>query len=179
VVIIAYKAYQRFLVEKAKERQLDIVLSLISEIHNSKNKYSIPVGAGKIVESLNDFSVFDFASINNDSLSGTPGKKDALYFGYVNWNFYKEYHSNPLIPTEIAACLSKLKLRTNFTSMDKSTPYVHVGNSMNYYGRCVELDCRQHTTFGQFQNDCQELKRSIVKWLESYGITDINLIESA
>lgn len=185
---LGYLAYRRFLVQQLTQKQLDIVLGLVTEINRDKNEYVTISGA---VFPFQRVSILDIPTIE------TFSSHDRLYFiktgiiqdrtDYIlNWGFAAKYYKDPLLPLGIAQKLSV------FVFKDKSSikpipiqeilqfsfddPKILIGNRR--FDEISTVVCYKDTPLeysDTFQKCTTELKKEIIKWLKKHGIKNINL----
>ena len=177
--LIAYCAYNRFLVRQLRQKQLEVVLDFINSIHNSKNRIEIHMPNNKRLTSIDLFSIFDL--VEYSSLTNV----EEIYFfneDFLNWAFLKEYLTNPLLPKTIVNVLKKFQLKDktdyerhfvfnknaviigNVETPMPNTPIFYVTNFENYLNSISDL-----------KQNVIELKKVIMEWLKEYGINDVNL----
>ncbi len=184
-LLLGYIAYDRFLKRKAHEKQLDVVLDLLECIHNSKNRIEVfSVAYENGLRTILEESIFEM--IEDPTFNN---REDSLYFYYpednaLNWDFYTKFHANPLLPKGIAAKLKLLSIRNKFV-YTRSLVFNRNGMIIGNYNNPIPdtrifYVAQFHTslnTAGEFKTAVINLKQSILKWLQEYGIEDVNLVD--
>lgn len=186
---IAYRAYRKFLVRKAQERQLEVVLQLLESVHASKNFIEImnvqiakPTLGGTIAIThplrLNhNYSIFEMIVLPEFSqelpLYFHPSMEDGGEG--IAWDFYTKFQANPLLPRSIASRLKvfeHVKGALHKQSMGESAVILFADKGNTFY---VEKSFPMLKTTTSFKSAVIELRRSMIDWMKSYGIKDVNL----
>jgi len=176
-LLLGYKAYRKFLVQHASVKQLDLVLNLIEEIHNSEVSL-------KIIRRVNEGQ-------------GTTYVKKNI-FGFATWGNLKEKEeydmhipsdhkfefipllnlNNPLLPKGIANSIKEFydHFILEHTELKEKSNYIIIGDEDNESSN--DLNDISLTSFygglNQFIVDCKYIRLEINKWLKKHGVKDIN-----
>ena len=189
---LGYMAYKKFLVKQAQQKQLDIVLALANQIHNDKNGFSVISSKELDFQHIDPVSLFDIINerdfTSNNKLYFIVRSQLPIVAGdgvtpLLNWDFYHKFHKEPLLPKSIAEKVKAFDINKNYTPLrfDATTdsPCILLGNRIPQdviEVRNFPFSKLEHAD--AFREAVIELKQSILSWLKSYGIEDINLFES-
>lgn len=184
--------YKKFLSDKSKEKQLDVVINLIDCIHIDKNcfidcnQYTKPI---TYIHPLNIFEISD-----NRFFNDTKNDDRELYFfnngdnpTALRWGFFNDFYTNPCLPNKIAIELYKFKLpqielaqkMCSKLKVVSQKDCVVIGNigvenedaevfSVNGFDSKLK-------TVRDFKEACSQLNTEIIEWLRKYGIKDLNI----
>ena len=175
---VAYMAYRRFLLKRANEKQLEILLALVTEIHNCKNYYfhchkNTPTN----MTPGDPISVFGIKTLSSEY------RNIPIYFSQTSmlyWEFYLKYCNNPLLPKSISEHLGKFKLERGVTLNDDVCIIVQNKPNMvqcSFYCISNKSD-NTPINLEEFIDMSRDLKKSIIKWFSNYGIGDLSLIDN-
>lgn len=185
-----------FIVKRAKEKQLDILLEFISCIHECKNYFCFFEAnnnepTGSIVSPV---SIFDLIRIYNKEGSKWDIDEESIFFidpsigsDLLEWNFYFKYINHPLLPLPIVNVLKRFCLlemkdinytmskpeNKNFVCL-RGKGHVDYRNGYTVLFEDIINKC-EGTSVHLFFDNCMALKCSIEKWLKSNGVKDVNL----
>ncbi len=181
---IGYKAYKKFLVRKAEERQLQLILDLLHEIHQNGISYSIHYPDERsekvIITTIYNYNIFELVKDANFL------KEKKIYFIDDNrypipWGFYKKFYANPILPQSIARVLKKFNAahidRISYVSLEGES-FIAVHNpTVDVFVHQTQLYQMQYLPSTiDFKRHTEELRHEILVWLSNYGIKDVNII---
>lgn len=101
----------------------------------------------------------------------------------IFWGGHKKYYPNPILPKSITEPLRKFNLSNGIAveyKQIKETNCIIIGRKgmVNDKTPCLSIKKSQIETCSGFRQSCKNLKIAIEKWLEKYGITDLNITTS-
>lgn len=180
-IILAYKA---FLSQHHKKQQVDVVSGLITQIHSDLNIFHF--------NHSETSNYGDWRTIFDITESNEMDKHERIYFHAanpddkketLNWDFFRKYYANPLLPIGIAKKLKAFNIyhwkSIKYKEISKSNCII-IGNkgTLDPETSCLYIENGKITTTEQFKKSVYELKKEIVCWLRKYGIKDINITKS-
>jgi hypothetical protein len=187
-IIILITGYKKFLQNKLRDKQLDIVTELISQIQQEDWHFLTFNNFENLPLEYRIATLFDVAEMNEfeecDNLFfwgldiELPGEK------LLEWEFFNKFHSHPFLPVSIAIQLKKFSLwqQQERISFDEANKYKYIalgrkasitpGAYFFYFPEGNMYSCKE------FKKSAKELKDSIINWAEKYGLDDLNVTTS-
>ena len=179
-LLISYFAYQGFLKNDLAKEQLKLVINLIDKLNDSNLSFSLyrnydNCSSGYYWEG----NFFELANIESNIMD-----KHSIYMSYhydVEFKFISTL-ANPLLPKMIAfKLLAIAKWNLNITNTKDLQSFIIIGSLNTVYINNEEhdlddlfLDQKYPGDFKTFRLNCKDLKMTIIKWLNGYGIKDLN-----
>ncbi len=186
LLILGGFAYKKFLSNKHCEKQLETVCGLVNEIQNNFNIFYFNFGTTHNISGWRTLlDVSEMPQFDQDF--------NRLYFFFkeneknneniFNWDFFIKYHSDPLLPKQIA---DKLKSFNNFqwTSVKyneiKNEKCIIIGNKglIQSETPCSYIKNSPIENCKGFKKSVIDLRHAIEEWLQLYGIKDLNITTS-
>jgi hypothetical protein len=184
-VILAILGYRKFLQNKLRDKQLDVICDLIKQIQqidfhyiffNTPNNSQSGVATLFDIAEMKEFDDYErwyyFAASIEDINEQT-----------LNWDFFYKFYSHPLIPKSIATILKKFTLRNRhaISYRDiKNSKCIILGRKgvIGDDTRCLYIKDDDMGTCKSFKKAAKELKDDIIKWANRYKINDLNITTS-
>lgn len=187
-VIILVVGYFKFLQNKLRDKQLDVVTELVKQIQQEDWHYLHFNNFSNIPQQHRIATLFDIAEMKEFDECGNLffWGIDIEPFGekLLSWDFFYKFYSHPFLPISIAEPLKKF----NFWREQKTIPYV--GASDKKYIAIGRKKIRPENAYffylaegemkscREFRQAAKELKDAIIKWADKYGLNDLNITTS-
>jgi len=187
-VIILIAGYFKFLQNKLRDKQLDIVTELIKQIQQVDWHYLHFNNFDNLPLQHRIATLFDIAEMNEFD------DCDNLYFWGIDiepideklpaWDFFDKFYSHPFLPTSIANPLKKFTFwrQQKNISFEESKDKKHIAIGRKkvrpenaYFFYLAEGEMKSSKEFKQAAN---ELKDAIIKWADRYGLDNLNITTS-
>jgi hypothetical protein len=176
LLVIAWLAYNKLLVQEARKKQLEMVVQLVEKLKNLNLNWS-----GIVVENgeprIGEWSMLTVFTMKKTNL---PQNNSRLFVPHTSESFiWTQEFSNPLMPMSIVKAWGKI--------VDQSAHYPFYGSNGipdNFY--CVlenplevsnkELELYFELDYGTdgFYDRVVALRKSITDWFEKHGIRETN-----
>jgi hypothetical protein len=184
-LILGVIAYRKFLSKQIKQKQLDVICTLVEEIQNEPNLYffnnpgELPTSHWYTLIDIVEISVLED---NNQRLylfgNDINDPDDVRY-----WKFFLKYYSNPLLPKKIADSLKPFNIthwQTVKYSEIENEKSIIIGRKkrFDFETPCFFIPDSPIMTIKGYRKAASDLKSSIEDWLKSYGIKDLNITTS-
>jgi len=182
-VTIAVIGYQKFLQNKLRDKQLDVVCELIKQIQQENFHHIFFNENNKLRQGLVTlFDVTDMKEFDEFEKWYFFPTDDNTYENGLDWDFFYKFYSHPLLPKSIANALKKFTLKDTSVipyKEIKDTKCIIIGltNSIPEDKSCMYV----RGDFGNskaFKIAAIDLKNEIIKWAEEYKIDDLNITDS-
>lgn len=187
-VIILIAGYYKFLQNKLRDKQLDIVTELIRQIQQVDWHYLHFNNFDKLPANHRIATLFDIAEMKEFD------ECENLFFWGIDielpsekllaWDFFNKFYSHPFLPLSIAAPLKKFNFwrqQKNISFDDaKDKKYIAIGRKTvrpkdSYFFYLAEGEMRSAK---EFKKTAKELKDAIIGWADKYGLDDLNITTS-
>lgn len=187
-LIILIAGYYKFLENQLRNKQLDVVASLVGQIQQFDWHYLHFNNFEDLPKKHRIATLFDIAEMKEFD------ECDTLYFWGIDiepigeellsWGFFHKFYSHPLLPTSIAIPLKKFTFwrQQDTISFDnaKEKKYIAIGRKKvrpedAYFFYLKEGEMR---SCKEFKKAAKELKDAIIIWSDKYGLDDLNITTS-
>ncbi len=187
LIILIFGLY-RFLQNQLRIKQLDTVYELIKQIQQYDWQYLQFNKFDNAPSKSHIATLFDIAEMKEfeecERLLFWGKDIEPIGENLLEWNFFFNFHSHPLLPVSIATPLKKLNLwqQQNHISYDeaKNVKYIAIGRKKiipqdAYYFYFSEGEMK---TCKEFKQSAKQLRDSIIKWSTKYRLNDLNITTS-
>jgi hypothetical protein len=190
-LIILIAGYYKFLQNKLRDKQLDIVCELVKQIQQEDWQY---IKFNQLKNTIPPSKRFPIATIFDIAEMEEFDKYENLYFWGMDfetsnkelqsWSFFFKFYSNPFLPKSIAKELKKFNTWQVTQTIDydevKKKDYILVGRKKQISpgAYCFYYTEGEMTTCKDFKKACINLKFAIINWAQQYGLDDLNITTS-
>lgn len=182
LALIAYVAYNKFLIQESIKTQMEIVIQLVKDLAAAEIQITLMrPGSRDNQPKPNRFNVFQIATILPLNLD--EDNHELVYLKPEVHHLLAEsfkHLSNPLLPRNISECLFNLKRLGTQTENNKqwdTIPYWIIGAyEIDHY---LSTNKNIYTVIDNMRGlkvYCKILKDSIINWFDKHGVKDINHI---
>lgn len=172
-LLVAWRAYKRFLVQEATKQQLELVLKLVAVLHSTEINLTLitkPNTRSYFTKNLFQFAAWKYP----------PEKYNWAIFLPHDYNFdfpAFEFANNPLLPKSISNAL--ISYNKHFiispTRFSELTEYVAIGLPQQSGEKSDFTLTGFKGGIKQLIKDCQQIRSELVKWLKKHGVRDVNM----
>ena len=178
-LVVSYLIYKKFLEQDFTKEQLKLVIKLIDELHNSRLYFSLYQKEEKYCYARHwHGNIFELSNLGVNEMD-----EYAIYIPNSRKNEFGflSFLSNPMLPKSITMKLAKLNDWSLCTERENELQdFIILGvHEDSIDGTVLDEDMiffslRYCSNFKQYRLACRGLNMEIIKWLNRYGIKDLN-----